>query len=237
MTTLAKKGDFVLVLLPRSSTSMHGGRKTTQFWEPGIVTKVVQGNVEKALIGLGSASTEVHRYPRNVLSVKEIPGGSAAALVQMIRSVTGDQYPEFASLKEARDVILDAMERLGKRNPGFSKTEEKQYKAIVRSGKARYGKRVKQVAARTVLKRRRITARGRRKARKNPSPKHGRVERIEVKHFQGYATDVAYQRELDGLLYHHPFDTDAAELYLCVSKEFGHCVLVVDPSGRTPLWK
>ena len=151
--------------------------------------------------------------------------------------------------RNKRELLRELRDYYGDENPkGLTRKEERQYKAIARAGKKRYGKRAKQVAARTVLKartRRRLTAKGRRR-RSNPQrslslgpygPKGGGKFTVETSYFQGYATDIAYQRELDGKLYHHAVETDAAEVYLCKSKDFGNCLLIVDPSGKTPLWK
>jgi hypothetical protein len=63
------------------------------------------------------------------------------------------------------------------------------------------------------------------------------VSGVKVEWFQGYAEYVYYLREADGKPYKHKVETDAAELYLCSHPEFGNCLLIVDPSGRTPLWK
>lgn len=59
---------------------------------------------------------------------------------------------------------------------------------------------------------------------------------LHVKFFQGYADDIRYQRELDGKPYSHVVETNAAELYLCEHATYGRCLLIVDPSGKTPLW-
>jgi hypothetical protein len=63
------------------------------------------------------------------------------------------------------------------------------------------------------------------------------VSNVRVEWFQGYAEYVYYLREADGKPYKHKVETDAAELYLCSHPDFGNCLLIVDPSGRTPLWK
>lgn len=63
------------------------------------------------------------------------------------------------------------------------------------------------------------------------------VDRLAVKFFQGFADDIRYIRAADGNKYSHVVETDAAEIYLCEHPEYGHCILIVDPSGRTPLWK
>lgn len=79
---------------------------------------------------------------------------------------------------------------------------------------------------------------GARKARRRNAPvKHGARETFELAYYQGYAIEVAYRRELDGKLYSHKVETDAAEVYLAKHPVFGHCVVILDPSGKTPLWK
>lgn len=59
---------------------------------------------------------------------------------------------------------------------------------------------------------------------------------LHVRYFQGYAEDVRYTRAEDGKPYSHVVETDAAELYLCEDPTYGKCLLIVDPSGKTPLW-
>lgn len=59
---------------------------------------------------------------------------------------------------------------------------------------------------------------------------------VRVLFFQGYAEDVRYQRAADGQAYSHVVETDAAELYLCEHPTYGRCLMIVDPSGKTPLW-
>jgi hypothetical protein len=88
------------------------------------------------------------------------------------------------------------------------------------------------------------TARGRVPNRRRNSAQSDRkptrsftVSGIKVEWFQGYAEYVYYLREADGKPYKHKVETDAAELYLCSHPEFGNCLLIVDPSGSTPLWK
>lgn len=91
---------------------------------------------------------------------------------------------------------------------------------------------------------------GARKARKNPRRMSAKereamksrpyslvVNGLSVKFFQGYADDVRYTREADGKPYSHKTETDAAEIYLCDHPTYGHCILIVDPSGFTPLWE
>lgn len=113
-------------------------------------------------------------------------------------------------------------------NPGFSAKEERQYRDIVRSGRKRYGTRAREIAARTVLKgRRRNPARAKYETTLNG---------VQVRFFQGYAEDVRYTRAQDGQPYSHVVETDAAELYLCEHPTYGRCLLIVDPSGTTPLW-
>lgn len=63
------------------------------------------------------------------------------------------------------------------------------------------------------------------------------VNNLGVRFFQGYADDIRYTRQADGKKYSHVVETDAAEIYLCEHAEYGHCILIVDPSGKTPLWK
>jgi hypothetical protein len=91
-------------------------------------------------------------------------------------------------------------------------------------------------AKRTANRRR---ANGKRTPRKNPSAAraHAFAIKLDVKYFQGYAEEIRYLRELDGAPYKHKIETDAAELYLAHHPDFGNCLLIVDPSGRTPLWK
>lgn len=121
------------------------------------------------------------------------------------------------------------------RNPGFTAKEERQYKDIVKSGRRRYGARAKEVAARTVLKGRRSVRRG--SKRSNPPKKYETtLNGVHVKFFQGYAEDVRYIREADGKPYSHVVETDSAELYLAEHSVYGRCILIVDPSGKTPLW-
>lgn len=95
-------------------------------------------------------------------------------------------------------------------------------------------------------KRRRVirrAAKKRRVVRKNPRRRRNRttynttIDGLRVRFFQGYADDIRYTRELDGKKYSHVVETDAAEIYLCEHATYGHCVLIVDPSGKTPLWK
>jgi hypothetical protein len=87
------------------------------------------------------------------------------------------------------------------------------------------------------------TARGRTPGRRRNSPADAKPVRafvlsnVRVEFFQGYVEYVYYTREADGKPYKHRVETDAAELYLCNHPEFGHCLLIVDPSGQTPLWK
>lgn len=88
------------------------------------------------------------------------------------------------------------------------------------------------------------TARGRVPGRRRINSPTSRVaaraftlNNLRVEFFQGYAEHVYYLREADGKGYQHKVETDAAELYLCDHPEFGHCLLIVDPSGTTPLWK
>lgn len=125
-------------------------------------------------------------------------------------------------------------------NPGFTKKEERQYAAIKKSGARRYGSRVREVAARTVLKLRGAKRRRRTRAA-NPYRHAGRqyettLNTVRVKFFQGYVEDVRYTRAEDGKPYSHVVETDAAELYLCEHATYGKCLLIVDPSGKTPLW-
>lgn len=296
----ARKGDFVLVTVHRSQMAMHGPAFDTHEWEPGVVAKTTQGNVEKAIIGFGSASTDVSRMSRVILPKKDIPGGDAFALVRAVREVTGEDYPSFSSLDDARKAVKEALERMRKKNPrgnpgrgspaqpktvdvflpmtraraeawlrarripfthmrdmfqgvafrirrgyvldfkhekdksapgynpGFSAKEERQYQDIVRSGRKRYGTRAREIAARTVLKgRRRNPARAKYETTLNG---------VQVRFFQGYAEDVRYTRAQDGQPYSHVVETDAAELYLCEHPTYGRCLLIVDPSGATPLW-
>lgn len=120
-----------------------------------------------------------------------------------------------------------------RRNPGFTAKEEREYKAIVKSGRRRYGRRAKEVAARTVLKGRSV----RRGRRTNPPKKYETtLNGVHVKFFQGYAEDVRYIREADGKPYSHVVETNAAEVYLAEHSVYGRCILIVDPSGKTPLW-
>lgn len=120
-------------------------------------------------------------------------------------------------------------------NPGFTAKEERQYKDILASGaRRRYGRRAKEVAARIVLKGR--SARRGSKRRNPPKKYETTLNGVHVKFFQGYAEDVRYIREADGKPYSHVVETDAAELYLAEHSVYGRCILIVDPSGKTPLW-
>ena len=89
----------------------------------------------------------------------------------------------------------------------------------------------------------RRTARGRVPGHRRNSPADAKPVRafvlngVRVEFFQGYAEHIYYLRESDGRGYQHKVETDAAELYLCDHPEFGHCLLIIDPSGSTPLWK
>lgn len=62
------------------------------------------------------------------------------------------------------------------------------------------------------------------------------VNALHVEYFQGYAEDIRYLRGADGKPYSHVVETDSAELYLCEHATYGKCLLIVDPSGKTPLW-
>jgi hypothetical protein len=62
------------------------------------------------------------------------------------------------------------------------------------------------------------------------------VNALHVEYFQGYAEDIRYLRSADGKPYSHVVETDSAELYLCEHATYGKCLLIVDPSGKTPLW-
>lgn len=80
-----------------------------------------------------------------------------------------------------------------------------------------------------------------RRTRRNPYRHTGRtyettLNTVRVKFFQGYVEDVRYTRAEDGKPYSHVVETDAAELYLCEHATYGRCLLIVDPSGKTPLW-
>lgn len=134
-------------------------------------------------------------------------------------------------IDDAKRIIDDELPR---DNPRFTAKEERQYKHILASGaKRRYGRRAKEVAARTVLKGRAV----RRGKRSNPPKKYETtLNGVHVKFFQGYAEDVRYIREADGKPYSHVVETDAAELYLAEHSVYGRCILIVDPSGKTPLW-
>ena len=120
-------------------------------------------------------------------------------------------------------------------NPGFTAKEERQYKAIRKSGARRYGARAREVAARTVLKGRR-TRRTRNPYRHAGKQYETTLNTVRVKFFQGYVEDVRYTRAEDGKPYSHVVETDAAELYLCEHATYGRCLMIVDPSGKTPLW-
>lgn len=87
---------------------------------------------------------------------------------------------------------------------------------------------------------RRRTRRAPRRAsayRKNRTTYNTLVDNLRVRWFQGYPDDIRYTRESDGQKYSHVVETDAAELYLCSHPDYGNCLLIVDPSGKTPLWK
>lgn len=128
--------------------------------------------------------------------------------------------------------------RRRRRNPRFTRKEERQYKHILSGGaRRRYGKRAKSVAAATVLKGRR------RRRRRNPLKPYDRGRKfgvkltaLHVRYFQGYAEDVRYLRAEDNKPYSHVVESGAAELYLCEDSTYGKCLLIVDPSGKTPLW-
>jgi hypothetical protein len=80
---------------------------------------------------------------------------------------------------------------------------------------------------------------GRRRRGRNPSgvkKYETKINGLHVKFFQGYAEDVRYIRQADGKPYSHVVETDAAELYLAEHSVYGRCILIVDPSGKTPLW-
>jgi hypothetical protein len=224
MPPIARKGDFVLVSRKRSYTEVHSGTLHSSEWEPGVVANVTrQGDIRKAFIGLGAAS-DVSRMPRQIVTAKEIPGGDAFALVRVLRELAGTEYPTYESLMEARSEIKKAFEVL---------------KAAKNPRRVRVRRRVVAASARKQARR---TARGR-VARRRNSPADAKPVRafvlsnVRVEFFQGYAQNVFYLRESDGKPYQHRVETDAAELYLCSHPDFGHCLLIVDPSGRTPLWK
>lgn len=159
----------------------------------------------------------------------------------------GDPYPyeetRRGKIYEMADKLY-ATARYGKPNPkGLSTCEERQYKAIVRRGG--YGKRTKEVAARTVLARRaRVSARGRRA--RNPKPRGTSLgERgsftlstLRAVKRGGIVERIWYKDARDGLHYYHDFDNPNGDvMYLCESAAVGKCILIVSGDLATPLWE
>lgn len=130
-------------------------------------------------------------------------------------------------------------------NPsGLSAKEERQYRDIACSGRSRYGKRAKEVAARTVLSRRR-SARAMGARRRNPGslPTRGELTRlvgknlgVEVWRSGGYVEQVKYQDMTDRKHYVHDFSEFGAYFYL-VNTHLGRGILIVPGDGETPLWE
>lgn len=97
-------------------------------------------------------------------------------------------------------------------------------------------RRARSIAVRQAMKRRRNPTRPKSRAPSIQKKYNTTVNALHVEYFQGYAEDIRYLRGADGKPYSHVVETDSAELYLCEHATYGKCLLIVDPSGKTPLW-